>query len=66
MKKVWPGGHGIVYGMALRCMASHSVWYGLAGLACYIVWPGGHRMVLWYGLAGLVWDMVWPCGHRMV
>ena len=43
--------------------ASHGVWYGLAGLALYIVWSGGHCMVLWYVLA---WDMVWPCGHRMV
>ena len=60
-----PCGHGTVYGLTLRACygmagrASHGVWYSLAGLACYIVLRGGHRMVLWYSLVGLAWDMVW-------
>ena len=45
----------MVYGIAWR--ASHGVWYGLAGLAWLIVWPGGRCMVLWYVLVGLAWDM---------
>ena len=35
---VRPGGHGIVHAMAVR--ASHDMWYGLADIAWYIVWPG--------------------------
>ena len=45
---VWPGEHVMVYGMAWR--ASHGVWYDLAGLVWYIVWPGG---IAWY--YGMVW-----------
>ena len=54
------------------------LWYmdGLAGLAWYIVWPGGHRMVLWlcpggpgmgYGMAlRASHGVVWPRRHRIV
>ena len=38
------------YGMTWR--ACHGLWYGLVGMAWYIVWPGGH--------AGY---MVQPSGH---
>ena len=34
----------MVYGMACQ------VWYSLADMACYMVWPCGHGVV--YGLAG--------------
>ena len=39
LEKVWPGGHGIVYGMARK-------WYMVkpGGMAWYMVWPGGHGM----------------------
>ena len=69
---VWPGGHGVVYGMVLR--APHGIWYGLAGLAWYIVWFGGLRMVYsmaWRalhgiscGLTGIAWySMAWRALH---
>ena len=72
MKKEWPVGHGIVYGMAWRCIASHGVWrprmlYSIAWRASHgiMVWPGGPGM--WYGMA---WQashsIVWPGGHHMV
>ena len=40
---VWPGRHGMIYGMAWRLW--HGICYGLAGITLYMVWPGGHRMV---------------------
>ena len=46
---VWPCGQGMVYDNAL--WAQHDIWYGLAGITWYMLWPGRHRMV--YG-------MVWP------
>ena len=50
---VWPGAHGMIYGMAWRSW--HDICYGLAGITWYMVWPGGHRMI--YGLAwrGMPW-----------
>ena len=36
-----------VYGMVWR--ARHGIWYGLAGMAWYMVWSSGHCMV--YGMA---------------
>ena len=48
-------------------MASHGIWYGLAGLACYKVWPGVHRVVLWYGLGpGMGNGMALPASHGIV
>ena len=41
---VWPGGHGICYGLA-----RHGIWYGLAGKAWEKVWPGRHGIA--YGMA---------------
>ena len=31
------------------------MWYGLMGMAWYMVWPGGHGM-----------KKVWPGGHGIV
>ena len=54
----------------------HSIWYGLAGMAWYIVRLGGQGMVygmawwarldIWYGLAAMAWYTLWPGGHHMV
>ena len=43
---VWPGGHGMIYGMAWRPW--HGICYGLADIAWYMVWPGEvcHGIVL--------------------
>ena len=57
----------MVYGIARRGMGLHMVWlgrmtciwYGLAGMAWYMVWPGGHRMVYRIG-------MVWSVGNDIV
>ena len=50
----------MVYGLV--CRAWHGIWYGLEGMAGYMVMPGGHSMV--YGIASRVmgWYMVWPGG----
>ena len=40
---VWPGAHGMVYGMTWR--ASYSIWYGMAGITWSMVWPGRHGIV---------------------
>ena len=69
---IWPGGHGMLYGMTWR--ACHGLCYGLAGMGWYIVWPGGHAGYMvrpsghgkWYGLVRMAWYMVRPGGHRMV
>ena len=51
----------MVYSMALRASHGimvwpgwtwHGTWYGLAGIAWYMVWPGGHHMIYGYGLPG--------------
>ena len=44
MYMVWPGGDGILYVMAWRCMV------------CYTVCPGWHG--IWYGLVGMAWYVV--------
>ena len=36
----------MVYAMAWRPW--HDIWYGLAAIALYMLWPGGHHMV-WPG-----------------
>ena len=69
---VWPDGHGMLYGMTWR--ACHGSWYGLAGMAWYILRPGGHEGYMvppsghgtGYGLVHMVWYMVWLCRHCMV
>ena len=35
---VGPGAHGMVYGIAWR--TSYGIWYGMAGIAWSMVWPG--------------------------
>ena len=37
--------------------AWHGIWYGLAGITWYILWPGGHHMVYGYGLPGKAWGL---------
>ena len=63
----------MMYGLAWR--ACYGIWYGLAGLAWYIVWLlASHGIMVWpgelsigYGLALRVSpSKVWPGGHRMV
>ena len=54
----------------------HGIWYGLLGMAWYVVWPGGHGRTygmawrtwhgIWYGLADMALYMVCPLGHGMV
>ena len=44
---VWPGGHGMVFGMAWESM----MWY--------MVLPGSTWHEIWYGLAGMAWYMLW-------
>ena len=55
----------MVYSMAWRVW--HGIWYGLTGIACYMVWPYrhgmGHGMVLWNSLVDMAWYMVMVCGH---
>ena len=45
---VWPNGHGMVYAMAW--WASHSICYGLADIAWYMVWPGEVCHGMWKGM----------------
>ena len=40
------------------------ICYDLAGMAWYVVWPGGNNMV--YSMAWLAWYMVWPDGHGKI
>ena len=54
----------MVYGMTWRVVAY--IWYGLAGKALYMVWPGVHDIVHGYGLTGMAWYMLWPGGYGMV
>ena len=44
---IWPGVHGMVYGMASRAShdAWHVLWYGLEGMSWFIIWTGEHGMV---------------------
>ena len=59
---VWPGGQGMVYGMAW--WTRHDIWHGLAAMAWYMLWRGELHMVdgmawrtahgIWYGLARYV------------
>ena len=55
---IWYGlaRHSMVYGMA--GMAWYMIW--LVGMAWHMVWPGGHNMV--YGMVwrGIAWYMAWP------
>ena len=49
----------MVYDLAWRVY--YGIWYGFAGTALYMVWPGGPRMVYsmaWWASHGI---MVWPC-----
>ena len=48
---VWPGGHGMVYGMVW--WARNGVWYGLV-----------KRHDIWYGLAGMAWYMLYGMSWR--
>ena len=44
---VWPDGHDMVYGLALRAL--HGIWYGLVGMTWYVVCFDGHGMA-WHGI----------------
>ena len=55
--RIWPSGHGMAYGMALRYMA----WYMIShGMAWFMVWPGDVWHGILYGLAGMAWYMIRP------
>ena len=49
---------------------SHGLWYGLVGIAWYMIMACQTRCgawhSIWYGLVGIAWYMVWPGGQRMV
>ena len=53
----------MVYGIAWR--AWQDIWYGLAGMAWYMVLPGEVWDGIWCGLADDMY-MVWPDRHVMV
>ena len=46
-------------------MTWHGIWYDLAGMVRYMVWPGSHGMVYVMAWSDMVWYMVWPGGHGM-
>ena len=62
---VWPGAHGMVYGMAW--LSSDGLWCGLAGMAHGMVFGMAlwARQDIWYGLVAMAWYMLWPGGHHM-
>ena len=47
--EVW---HGILYVLAGMV---YGIWYGLVGMAWYVVGSDGHGMAygIWYGMAGM-------------
>ena len=42
---IWPGGHGMIYGMAWRPW--HRICYGLAGFTLHMVWLGEVCHSMW-------------------
>ena len=58
---VWPGKHGMVYGMALQ--AWHGICYGLVGIAWYMLLLGSPGMV--YGMSWQAWHGIWYCLVRV-
>ena len=44
----------------LPYQAWHGIWYGLAGMALFMVWPGGHGMVFGMAWEGMAWYTVLP------
>ena len=65
---VWPGGHGMVFGMVWR-----GIWYylGRHGMIYGMAWWAWHGICydltgIWYGLMDMAWYMVWPGWHHMV
>ena len=51
---VWTGGRDMVYGMV--CWVWRGIWYGLEGMARYMVWPSGNgNGIAWRGMG---WYMV--------
>ena len=60
---VWPGGNNMLYSMGW--LARYGIWYGLTGMAWYMLWPGGMGWyVVWPG--GNTWYSLWSGGHDMV
>ena len=55
---VWPGGNGMVL---MAWQTWHCIWYGLAGMAWYMLWPGRAWRGIWYylGRHGIVYGMAW-------
>ena len=47
---IWPGGHGILYGMT---------WRACHGFYMYIVWPRGHAGYMVRPIEGMVYGMAW-------
>ena len=43
-----------------RLPTLHSIWYGLAGMTWYMVWPTGHGMVFGMAWEAMAWYMVLP------
>ena len=44
----------------------HGIWYDLAGMALFMVWPGGHEMIFGMAREGMAWYIAWPVWHDMV
>ena len=42
------------------------IWYDLACMAWYMLWPGEAWHGIWYDLVDIAWFMVWPGAHGMV
>ena len=52
--------------MVYVCPGWHGIWYGIVGMAWYVVWPDGHGMV--YGMAWRAWHgkgMAWRAWHSI-
>ena len=45
---VWPGRHGMLYGMVYR--ACHDIWCGLAGMVTGMAWWASHGISHWHSL----------------
>ena len=68
---VWPGRHGMVFGMAWEGMAWYIVlpvwtWHDICMALRVLHGICYGMMVIWYGLADMAQYMVWPSWHDMV
>ena len=57
---LWPGEAW----HSLSWLARHGIYYGMMGMAWYVVWPDGHGMV-WPGGHGMGKGMAWRVWHSI-